>query len=283
MLNPEGRRNSLCAVAARGILRTLAQAILALGLVVVSIGTDAQVLWYGGDIDASSPLSNNTETLDRSSVSYVLTNFVVPDNERWRVTALFSNNLPSRPSAVAPFTQARWSIRKGVATGNFGTVLFSGVGPATQKFTGRTFPFWDPEINVTVSGLSLELGPGSYYLAVSPVTATAPLYMVASHVSVNRIGTPGLGGTFQESHTPMAGGPIHTIVNVDSGNASIGVIGAAIYAVPLLSDLPQIALLCGLLMLAGWLAFHIRPNPAFNRPRWPWLQFGARRRGGSDN
>jgi hypothetical protein len=211
--------------------RIFVEIIVALTFATASGELGAEVLWYGGDATGGGFI-NNTET--RIDVFYVLSNFIIPNNEHWHITGLFSNNLSGTGASLyAPFEQARWSIRRDVSTQNSGNVLFSGLSPATQKLTGRTFfPSHDPEINVAVSDLSFDLGPGNYYMGVSPVTATDAAYYVAVGVQANRIGTPGAGGTYQEWFSPEVTDVVHRIVYYGPYAASMGVIGSVINLTP---------------------------------------------------
>jgi hypothetical protein len=198
-------------------------------------------------------LVSNSETVGDSH--HVLTNFVVPESEHWHVTGLFSNNAVSR--ALEPLTQARWSIRTGVAKGQFGSRVASGVVPAAQTPTGRLV-FSMAEVTISVHGLSVELGPGSYYAMISPITMF-PCCGVGVGVSVNRVGTPGAGGTFEESHTSDLGGPFSDGMNKWCDcSASIGVLGSSVNSVPLLFEPTAIAVLYALLMMTGLFAIRIR-------------------------
>ena len=197
------------------------------------------MLWYGGDADASGALFNNTVTLDHSSREIMLDDFVVPGAVRWHVTAVFSNNVAGNPFSVAPFSQAEWSIRTGIASGNPGQVLYSGVSSVSITPTGR---FGGAEYTALVSGLSIDLDPGVYFLSVSPITATIPNYYVGLSNGANSVGTTGPNSAFQEGHFVPPGLP---------GTASMGVIGAAsstnATAVPTLSTIGYALLAVALL------------------------------------
>jgi hypothetical protein len=138
-------------------------------------------LFYGGDfVDNSlgSPfLPNglaNESTLLVPGTPYGAATwvpFTVPAGQTWNVTGLFTNNLStygvldqgSEPTAVAA-----WSINQEVFPGNAGTVIDSGTSPATSTPTGRA-AFDLTEYTVQVTGLSIVLTSGSYWLSVVPI------------------------------------------------------------------------------------------------------------------
>jgi hypothetical protein len=65
-------------------------------------------------------------------------------------------------------TSAYWELRSGVTDGNGGTLLYSGTSAAPSVVgTGRA-GFGYNESTVTVSGLSIPLAPGTYWMAVTP-------------------------------------------------------------------------------------------------------------------
>jgi hypothetical protein len=72
---------------------------------------------------------------------------------------------PPAPPATLP---AVWSIRTGAGPGDPGQVLAGGVADALETPTGRA-----NEYQIAVSGLSLDLKPGVYFLQVSPISPTA--------------------------------------------------------------------------------------------------------------
>ena len=195
------------------------QLVLACCIATVVGQASAQMLWYGGDADASRGLFNNTHTLDRSAHDSVLDDFVVPNAVRWHVTSVFSNNVSGNPFSVAPFAQAEWSIRAGAGPGNSGQVLYSGINSVSVTPTGRSLG--GAEYMVVVSGLSIDLGPGVYFLSVSPITSTIPNYYVGLSDGANSVGFTGPSSAFQE------GDPDH-LVPLLNGTASMGVIGTAL-------------------------------------------------------
>jgi hypothetical protein len=136
-------------------------------------------LFYGGDFldDPFNPniangLANENTTLV-SGTPYgaaVWIPFTVPAGKTWNVKGLFTNNLSSfgvLDQGVEPRSVAFWSINEGVFPGNAGTVVDSGTSPATSTKTGRA-AFNLTEYTVQVTGLSVVLTAGSYWMMVNP-------------------------------------------------------------------------------------------------------------------
>jgi uncharacterized protein (TIGR03437 family) len=96
----------------------------------------------------------------------VYDDFIVPAGG-WTVVGAFSHNYMS----FSGVTQAYWEIRSGVSLGNPGTLVASGISPATQTWIA---PSGDPayaEYEIQVNGLSVGLAAGKYWLLVAPVGA----------------------------------------------------------------------------------------------------------------
>jgi len=191
-------RNVPTWISSGNVLHVIARLALC---VAASTGASAsEVLWYGGDAGSggnalSGAAYNNTRLIGGFGDS-VLDDFIVPEGG-WHVTGLFSNNVANYPIQVAPFSQAIWSVRTGASAGNFGQILVSGMSPVTVSPTGR-FSF-GAEYTVTVSGLSIDLGPGVYCMEVSPVAAEQ-IYYVQTSDGFNAVGPAGLGFVLQEEH-----------------------------------------------------------------------------------
>ena len=141
----------------------------------------AACLFYGGDFLDNSLyppfLANglaNENTLLVPGTPYgaaVWIPFTVPKGETWDVTGLFTNNLSSYgvlDQGTLPTSVAYWSINEEVIAGSPGVVVDSGTSPATSTATGRA-AFALTEYTVQVTGLSVTLTPGSYWLAVVPI------------------------------------------------------------------------------------------------------------------
>ncbi len=123
--------------------------------------------FYAGDFDASHPkadgFANQTSSLVTGSPTGASAYqcFIVPAGG-WNIVGLFSNNL----SDLIPIS-AYWEIRSGVSEGNGGTLLYFGTD-ATPGYTpaGRTFIY--DEYRLEVDGLNISLGPGAYWMTVTP-------------------------------------------------------------------------------------------------------------------
>jgi hypothetical protein len=141
----------------------------------------AACLFYGGDF-LDSPvyppfLANglaNENTVFVSGNPYgaaVWVPFTVPAGQTWDVTGLFTNNLASYgvlDQGTQPTAVASWSINEEVSAGSAGIVVDSGTSPATSTATGRS-AFGLTEFTVQVTGLSITLAPGTYWLSVVPI------------------------------------------------------------------------------------------------------------------
>ena len=171
------------------IRATMGRFCLAVSLVLLAghtgpLGAATTVLWYNGDIDFLTCGGLNgidTETSD----SRVYDDIIVPASQTWKVTSLFSNNLMTFTAI-----RAHWEIRQGVSAGNGGTLVASGVDPATMTPTGRICSSGYREFRIEVTGLDVELGPGRYWLVVAPVGAGFGLSFVSSTSGANATGMP---------------------------------------------------------------------------------------------
>jgi hypothetical protein len=146
-------------------------------------------LFYGGDF-LNNPLypptiANglaNENTLAAPGTPYGAATwvpFTVPAGQKWEVTGLFTNNLATYgvlDQGTEPTAVAFWSINEEVFAGGAGTVVDSGISPATSTATGRS-AFGLSEFTVQVTGLSVTLTAGTYWMAVVPIcTNTANPY-----------------------------------------------------------------------------------------------------------
>ena len=163
------------------------QAGLILGLVVtitfVFIASSyGDTLWYNGDFDGYDGLLN---TVNSSwAQENVYDDFVV-GGSGWHVNSVWSNNLMDYYNV----TQASWEIRSGISHGNGGTIVASGISSATQTLTGRS-GFNYNEYTIKVSGLNVDLAPGTYWLTVAPVGFGSGASFNSTTGGLNAIGTP---------------------------------------------------------------------------------------------
>lgn len=149
----------------------------------------AACLFYGGDFvdnplappSLPNGLANETD-VSVTGTPYgaaVWVPFTVPAGQTWNVTGLFTNNLSSYgvlDQGTEPTSVASWSINEEVFAGSAGTVVDSGTSAATSTATGRS-AFGLGEYTVQVTGLSITLTSGSYWMSVVPIcTNTADPY-----------------------------------------------------------------------------------------------------------
>ena len=133
--------------------------LCATALVLAATPARAQ-LWYNGDWNGSQGVLPSERDLWVSD-SRIFDDFVVSGGG-WNVTSLFGDFL----SDLNP-TQAYWEIRSGVSTGNGGTLLFSGTSNITWSLLGPGL-WGDNEYRALISGLSLNLSAGTYWMAIAP-------------------------------------------------------------------------------------------------------------------
>ena len=205
----------------RFVLRTSIAALYLL-TPISARGQVPSLLWYGGDAAQVGSFFNNTRVSADFGFS-VLDDFVVSNVAGWHITGLFSNNVATYPIETYPFTQAVWSIRTGVGPGEPGDILFAGVSPVIVTPTGRTFG-GNVEYSVVVSGLSIDLGPGVYFMSVSPIQVVQ-VYHVPQSDGTNAVGSPGPSGLFQEDRVLVGSNLQYTVSGPASEIASMGVIG----------------------------------------------------------
>jgi hypothetical protein len=178
------------------ILKSLS--IAAAGAVVVALGVSkpagANTLWYNGDFNFVTGWANEENT--NVSDAYIYDDFAVSAGEVWNIDSIWSNNLMN----FTGVTQATWSIRTGVSEGNGGTVIASGTRAATQTATGKS-GFGLNEYKIGVSGLNINLDPGTYWLSVAPVGFGFGRSFNDTTSGLNAVGIPAgnNGNSFQKS------------------------------------------------------------------------------------
>src|SRR6202044_2749336 len=125
----------------------------------------ADTLLYNGDLDNGLGSLNNTVTAGGGG-HMVFDDFVVPAGG-WDISAVFSND--QGPNIPFPYTATggEWEIWSNLA-GAGQTLVAS--GSTTTDFSwpppGRFGAF--QEYTLLISGLSVDLAPGTYWLGVSP-------------------------------------------------------------------------------------------------------------------
>lgn len=160
------------------------RAVLGSHIILVPLAPPASagvVVWYGGDFDGVSGLSNelNTTIVDDK----VYEDSTVPAGG-WILEALLANNLKSFTVATAEV-----EIRSGVSAGNGLTLLHSGTAAVTQAATGRSGFGYD-EQQVRVGDLALALPAGTYWLSVAPIGTGSGRSFVSTPSCGGSIGLP---------------------------------------------------------------------------------------------
>jgi len=156
-------------------------AAIAMGLAANAARADV-VLWYNGDFDVVSGVTNELNTAVTDGRVY--DDFDVTGGT-WTINRIWSNNLMS----FTRVTQADWSIRSGVSVGNGGTIIASGTSAATQTATGRS-GLGFTEYTIEVDGLSIALAPGTYWLQVTPIGFGSGRAFNSTTSGANAVGTP---------------------------------------------------------------------------------------------
>ena len=138
--------------------------------------------WYNGDWQPAIAGEGNWYA-SAQSFARAYDDFVVPDGG-WTIVGVFAHTSMTSTGV----TQASWEIRSGVSAGNGGTLVASGLSPATQTQTavvgGGSYVYL-----IEVDGLSVTLAPGKYWLSVAPVTGNTQSYLCAT-LGMNAIGDP---------------------------------------------------------------------------------------------
>lgn len=162
------------------MLRAVKKLLLFACLAASCLATADQTLWYGGDLDHNRALYAQTGF---SRESYVYDDFDVTGIGA-RFTGAFGD-YAALDTYQLP-TSARYEIRTGMSVGNGGTLVASGLAPATVKENGN-FNFSIGKFLISISGLDISLQPGRYWLSLSPVSETT---FITTTSGRNGIGTP---------------------------------------------------------------------------------------------
>ncbi len=193
-------------------------------------------LWYNGDFDGNSGLYNEVNLSGRNSTGVVFDDFIVPGGQSWTISTVFSNDQMNFDPRLL---LAQWQIRSGVSDGVGGTLVAGGIGFASQTATGNVGPTGLLEYTVAVSGLSVTLGPGTYYLEVAPISINRRQTSYISTTSgANAIGMPpgNDGNSYVAGSFYVSGGGYNYepasnfVTSPTTGEAdfSMGVIGTAV-------------------------------------------------------
>jgi hypothetical protein len=198
-------------------------------------------LWYNGDANGAGAY-NNTYYIQQQIVH----NDFNVTGSGWNIDRVWSNDIFG--FVPPPITPASWEIWSNIMPPTGKTVVASDLNAlATLTPTGRTV-LGSAEYTVEVSGLNVALAPGTYWLAVTPISGNGPTAITTTS-GANAVGTPpGNNGNMFLSYsggTLIAYGP----PGIDT---SAGVAGTEIQA----SSTPEPAslFLLGGMGAAGFLA-----------------------------
>src|SRR5262249_20175856 len=131
-------------------------------------------------------LANELNTsLGEGQFASIYDDFIVPEGPGWDIASVFSNNLED-----TGVTGANWEIRQGIVEGSGGTLIASGttMTPGVTA-TGRS-GFGFIEFTIEVTGLSVHLDPGTYFLNVTPIGDLTGRSFVSTTVGANCVGEP---------------------------------------------------------------------------------------------
>ncbi len=190
----------------------------------VAAPASADVLFYSGDwatnlalVPNYLNLNNNfppfTPFFDRSYQGFVIS------GPAWTVDGLFLTGVLQDPETIAGITRAYYEVRSGVAEGNGGTLVRSGELNVSVTPTGRNF-FGSPEVRIAGSlPEAFELSEGTWFITLTPFSATNNRALIASTTGLNAVGTA--AGSFRNSN-------FFTSLNFSSSfRVSLGVEGTA--------------------------------------------------------
>jgi hypothetical protein len=209
------------------LMRAALPALLIIAAFVLNATANAQALpgslWYNGDFNGFTWLSNEYNTVVSQSNTY--DDFNVPSGPGWHVTGLYSADLLTFGFGAS---SAEWEIRTGVSNGNAGTLVAGGIlSPATLMPTGRGGGGFI-EYDVLVSGLNITLAPGTYFISVAPSDFGSGRSLNSATSGTNCVGTPcGNDGNswFNSTFFGVFFGPASDQVGVSPADFSDGVIG----------------------------------------------------------
>jgi len=213
-------------------------------------------LWYNGDF---VPSNTHLDSLANSQGFFfpnaaVYNNFVVPVGQTWTIDRVFSNDQTSEPQLI---TQAHWEIRTLVTVGNSGTLVVSATAAASWTATGRNqSPY--TEHTLTVSGLNVVLGAGTYSLEVTPVgppNSTGAAYLSQTD-GTNSSGTVDTTAFFNSSSYGANFADASGIIG-NSFGFSEGVAGASVSSIIPVPE-PSSLLVTGLIGLGALVVSSVR-------------------------
>ena len=125
--------------------------------------------WYNGDWQSGIP-SHPNWYMSADEFARVYDQFQVPAGG-WTVVSVFSNNYISDAQATATLS---WEIRRGMAPGNGGELVASGLSPAIQvpdpAVTAPPYPqnIARTHFRIQANFLHVQLPQGTYWVSVAP-------------------------------------------------------------------------------------------------------------------
>lgn len=223
---------------------------------VASPAASSRVAWYNGACQQGIPgVANWYSGIQQFSRLYE--DFAVPAGG-WNVSGVFSLG----PMSVQGVNTAAWEIRSGVSTGNAGTVVASGISPATQALV-ETWPDSETIYRLEVDGLGVQLAAGQYWLSVSPVVNYTPSGTPPSYVCTTRgleaVGSPaGNDGDAYFDSLVVTGSNYVNIKSTGaagvSGDYSLGVL------IPTVPPLPSVPSIVTVANSASWQSGTVSPG-----------------------
>ena len=211
----------------------------------------ANVGWYNGDCQSGIRGQSNWYLSDQE-FGRAYDAFVVPSGG-WTVTGLFSHN----NMTFSGLSAAVWEIRSGISAGNGGTVVASGLSPATQTLV-LTYPTGEQIYRVEVTGLGVQLAPGTYWLNVSPIANFTQSYVCAS-VGAGAVGDP--PGNDGQGFYYALGPPAHIVFQPMQGTGQVGTSGDYSQGVLIsMAPAPPAPSILAVVNAASWQAGPVSPG-----------------------
>lgn len=157
-------------------------------LLVLASSSNATVLFYGG---SPTPGGLSCFYQNSSTESRCYDNFRVSGT--WVVDEIWGNYQYNDSTSNSPITSARYEIRKGIAPGTGGTLLYSGEIAVIQ--TPLNIIYNQSKFTKLQGTLpNIQLGAGEYWLALTPVCQSYQYYYISHTYNTDGVGTPLLDG-----------------------------------------------------------------------------------------
>ncbi|HEY4084916.1 MAG TPA: hypothetical protein VGM43_03210 [Bryobacteraceae bacterium] len=140
------------------------------------------IYWYNGDSGGGGNIADERGGAFGNSFIYDDFNVGAAGVD---ITGLIATEAIDNAAGI---TQASWEIRSGVSSGNGGTLVASGTNNISLVDTGAAL---GGEIyNVTLNGINVNLGAGTYWLAIAPVLPGNQRAWIQTTTGVNAVGSP---------------------------------------------------------------------------------------------